>query len=363
MSNLATDFPWAKIYEVKDPMQIDELGDVLDEIWAQHSKHRRDRSLSDPSARLVGESAPMQEVRSLIEKVAGSQATVLIRGESGTGKEVVAREIHRQSGRDGEFIAVNCGAIPDNLLESELFGHEKGAFTDAASRKIGQFERANGGTIFLDEIGDMPANMQVKLLRVLQERVIERVGGGEPINIDVRVLAATHQDLSRMIDNGSFREDLYYRLNVFPIDIPALVERTSDIPLLIDELVRRLRVLHQASIQFSDEAMESLQSYSWPGNVRELANLVERLSVVKTHGTVNNSDLPARLRTDDDDEPSELDMINVSLKQHLSEIEKRLIRDALSQSAGVVAQAAQLLGVGRTTLVEKIRRYKISGTS
>lgn len=355
------EFPWAKIYRLENPLRIDELGDVLDEIWASHSHYRRERSLDSVEARLIGETAEMLAVKELITKVAPSSASVLIGGESGTGKEVVARAIHNESGRSGQFVAVNCGAIPDNLLESELFGHEKGAFTDANARRIGQFERAHEGTIFLDEIGDMPPAMQVKLLRVLQEKVVERVGGSSPIDIDVRVLAATHQDLPRCIDSGRFREDLYYRLNVFPIDIPPLRDRKDDIPLLVDEMIRRLRTRHQVSISLGNRVLDALLAYDWPGNVRELSNLIERLSVIKTHGPVGIDDLPVRLRGDLSTElpaaPAEL--INVSLKQHLSDIEGRLIEEALSQSGGVVARAADLLGVGRTTLVEKIRRYKI----
>lgn len=361
MNNLEQNYPWAKFYHLKQPTQIDQLGEVLDDIWAQHSHAaRRIRSLDEPGARLLGDTPAMREIRSLIGKVAPSNATVLIRGESGCGKEVVARSLHDASGRSGEFIAVNCGAIPDNLLESELFGHEKGAFTDAISRKIGQFEQAQGGTIFLDEIGDMPANMQVKLLRVLQERVIERIGGQAPIAIDVRVLAATHQDLSAKIETEDFREDLYYRLNVFPIDVPPLSERAEDIPILCAELIRRLRSKHQISIEFSNRSMACLQQYEWPGNVRELANLIERLSVVKSHGTIQPDDLPLRLRGDEvlGGEES-VDLVNTSLKQHLADIEQGLIRNALEQSDGVVSHAAELLNVGRTTLVEKIRRYKL----
>ena len=361
MKNLGKEYPWAKFYHLREPLQIDEIGNVLDEIWATHSQHRRERSLDIPGARLIGETDCMREIRDLIEKVAPSTASVLIRGESGTGKEVVARSIHEHSGRSGDFVAVNCGAIPDNLLESELFGHEKGAFTGAHRRRIGQFEQAAGGTIFLDEIGDMPANMQVKLLRVLQEKVIERVGGADPVSLDVRVIAATHQDLQAGIATGDFREDLYYRLAVFPIDIPPLRERIADLPLLVAELVRRLRVEHRISISLSDEAMDCLMEYAWPGNVRELANLIERLSVIKSHGTVSRNDLPRRLQ------PAAIagergpgpELVNVSLKQHLSDIERELILEALDQSGGVVARAANLLGVGRTTLVEKMRRYRL----
>ncbi len=360
MSDLQATYPWAKFYRLQGPLKIDSLGQIIDEIWAQHSHNRRQRSLETPVGRLVGISPGIEELRNLIGKVAPSQATVLIRGESGSGKEVVARAIHEASGRTGEFIAVNCGAIPDTLFESELFGHERGAFTDAVSRKLGQLELANGGTIFLDEIGDMPASMQVKLLRVLQERVIERVGGAEQIPIDLRVLAATHQDLGEMMNAGTFREDLFYRLNVFPLDIAPLRDRPEDVPVLTQELVRRLRVDQRTSVEFSDRAMAAMQAYNWPGNVRELANLIERLSVVKPHGRIAAADLPVAIRGRDIEAANDaVDLGSSSLKQHLAEIEIGLIRNALDQSDGVVSRAAELLKVGRTTLVEKIRRYQI----
>ncbi|MEM1261483.1 MAG: sigma-54 dependent transcriptional regulator [Pseudomonadota bacterium] len=363
MTEATTAHPWAKIYRLKQPLQIDELGDVLDEIWAQHSSHRRQNRIDRASARLVGQSPSMQAIRRAIEKVAPSNANVMIRGESGTGKEVVAREIHRQSGRRGEFVAVNCGAIPDKLLESELFGHERGAFTDAAGRRIGEFERADGGTILLDEIGDMPASMQVKLLRVLQERCIERVGGTTPIPVDVRVLAATHRDLHQLIDREEFREDLFYRLNVIPLEVPPLRDRKDDIERLVDEFLSRLRDEHRVSISLTADAMRRLTDYDWPGNVRELVNVIERLSVLKTHGTVSANDLPPPIRPVGEtalpgEQPS-IQLVDTSLKQHLAGIEISLIRTALTQSNGVVARAAELLRVGRTTLVEKMRRYDI----
>ncbi|MEO1037380.1 MAG: sigma-54 dependent transcriptional regulator [Pseudomonadota bacterium] len=363
MADRAVQYPWAKIYQLRQPLQINELGNVLDEIWAQHSNHRRSNRLDQPSARLVGDTEQIRSIREDIRKVAPSRATVLIRGESGTGKEVVAREIHRQSGRSGEFIAVNCGAIPDKLLESELFGHERGAFTDASARRIGEFERANGGTIFLDEIGDMPASMQVKLLRVLQERTIERVGGNESIAVDVRVLAATHRDLSALMAAEKFREDLFYRLNVFPIDLPPLRERMDDLPRLVEAFLGRLRDEHRVSISLSADAVEQLMSYSWPGNVRELVNVIERLSVLKTHGTVTARDLPPPLQSNGSGLPGEhesVQLVDTSLKQHLADIEIELIRTALDQSDGIVARAAELLRVGRTTLVEKMRRYDLT---
>ena len=305
----------------------------------------------------------------MIERVAPASATVLITGESGTGKEVAARRLHALSGRRGQFTAINCSAIPDNLLESELFGHEKGAFTGAVARRQGKFELAQGGTVFLDEIGDMPLGMQVKLLRVLQERVIERIGGDRSIDVDVRVVAATHRDLPAMVAAGEFREDLYYRLNVFPIELPPLRDRPEDIEPLIDEMLRRIRHRHGISIRLATESVELLKRYAWPGNVRELAHVIERLSVQKPFGHVSPEEIPRNLSPPPereaaaapsesaDDDSSAADTLDV--RAHLGEVEQQLIRSALRRTDGVVARAAEMLGVGRTTLIEKMRRYDI----
>ncbi|WP_293749392.1 sigma-54 dependent transcriptional regulator [uncultured Paraglaciecola sp.] len=347
---------------------------------------------------LVGKSNEIQSVRHLIEQVAPTEANVLILGESGTGKEVIARNVHFLSNRtDSIFIPVNCGAIPGELLESELFGHEKGAFTGAVSSRKGRFELAEGGTLFLDEIGDMPLQMQVKLLRVLQERTYERVGGTKPIKCDVRVIAATHRDLEVMIEDGQFREDLYYRLNVFPIDSPALRERKEDIPLLLQELVSRLE-LDNSQIKFTANAMASLMEHKWAGNVRELSNLVERLMILYPNQLIDVSDLPNKYNhldvpayePDYPDELLERDAINamfggadsedseeanssfeqtlstelpvegLNLKEYISDLEVNLITQALEQQDWVVARAAEALGMRRTTLVEKMRKYNIS---
>ena len=356
-----------------------------------HNKTRLFRSL-------VGKSKQIQGVRHLIEQVAPTEANVLILGESGTGKEVIARNVHFLSNRnDSIFIPVNCGAIPGELLESELFGHEKGAFTGAVSSRKGRFELAEGGTLFLDEIGDMPLQMQVKLLRVLQERTYERVGGTKPIKCDVRVIAATHRNLEIMIEDGQFREDLYYRLNVFPIDSPALRERKEDIPLLLQELVSRLE-LDNSQIKFTANAMTSLMAHKWKGNVRELSNLVERLMILYPNQLIDVSDLPNKynhldieayapeypdelLERDainalfggDDTEDSEvadnsleqtlsteLPVDGLNLKEYISDLEVNLITQALEQQDWVVARAAEALGMRRTTLVEKMRKYNIS---
>lgn len=348
---------------------------------------------------LVGRSQRMQEVRTLISQVAGTQANVLILGESGTGKEVTARSIHELSDRrDGPFVPVNCGAIPGELLESELFGHEKGAFTGAISTRKGRFEMAQGGTLFLDEIGDMPMPMQVKLLRVLQERVFERVGGAKPIEADVRIIAATHRKLDNMIKHGQFREDLYYRLNVFPVEMPALRERQEDIPLLITELLRRQQTEQGIHLKFTDHATMSLCEHHWPGNVRELANLIERMSITHPDCVVDVHDLPVKYRHVDapqfvaeyaedlnerdalnaifkDDETALDDVLysdalvteasyqlpsdGLDLKALLGELEIDLIVQALEQTDWVVARSAELLRMRRTTLVEKMRKYDL----
>ena len=342
---------------------------------------------------LVGKGNAIQSVRRLIEQVADKDANVLILGESGTGKEVVARAIHELSPRaQGPFVPINCGAIPPDLLESELFGHEKGSFTGAISSRRGRFELAQGGTLFLDEIGDMPMPMQVKLLRVLQERIFERVGGSKPIEADVRIIAATHRDLEKMIVENHFREDLYYRLNVFPIETPALRERTDDIPLLLQELINRHQQEHNAYVRFTQRAMESLMQYPWPGNVRELSNLIERLLILYPNQIVDVADLPGRYRllpceprderlTEMDERdalaavfqtppvldpglaaplPMQLPQEGLNLKEMLADLEVELIRQALESQDGVVARAADLLSMRRTTLVEKMKKYGMS---
>lgn len=366
-------FPWARFYDLKVPVQFDDLGSLLDEIWVSHSQLKHDRPVEDRNRRLIGDSVEMRQIRSLIERVAPSMATVLITGESGTGKEIIAQRIHALSGRSGPFVAINCGAIPDHLLESELFGHERGAFTGAVAARSGRFEMAHGGTIFLDEIGEMPTAMQVKLLRVLQERVVERVGGTASTPVDIRVVAATHRNLQKRIDEGRFREDLYYRLSVFPIDVPPLRNRVDDIRPLVDEIIGRVYRSHGVSLHIEEPALQVLCAYEWPGNVRELANLIERLAIIKPGGNIQLTDLPWPLRDADDcpqllnstvarnngnGHPS-LPAAGLDLKKYLANVEKELIETALSQCGGTVQQAADLLGTGRTTLAEKIRRHGI----
>jgi sigma-54 specific flagellar transcriptional regulator A len=330
---------------------------------------------------LSGNSRVIQIVRKLVMQVADSEATVLILGESGTGKEVVARNLHYHSFRKNEpFVPVNCGAIPSELLESELFGHEKGAFTGALSARKGRFEMAEGGTLFLDEIGDMPMSMQVKILRVLQERTFERVGGNKTIECNVRVIAATHRNLEVAIAENHFREDLYYRLNVFPIELPSLRERAEDIPVLISDLVARLEHEKRGSVRLTPDAIMALCQHDWPGNIRELANLIERLIILFPYGVVDRRDLPEKFQHLDDPQldipditmiasniaeqaaprqpaTDHLPVGGMDLKEHLSHLESSLIQQALDECGGVVAHAAKTLKMRRTTLVEKMRKY------
>jgi len=334
---------------------------------------RRRRTNIEP---LVGISPQVQRVRTLIAQVAPSDANVLILGESGTGKELVARSIHRESARTARpFVPVNCGAIPADLLESELFGHEKGAFTGAITARAGRFELAEGGTLFLDEIGDMSPHMQVKLLRVLQERTFERVGSNKTRYTDVRIIAATHRDLESEIAEGRFREDLFYRLEEFPIVMPPLRDRLEDLGLLVKTLVTRLEN-ERGCVQIGKPVLDALRRYHWPGNVRELSNTVERLRVLHRGGVAELGSLPDKILGAGAPAPDALSRPEcgaavggegavhlpdegLDLKEYLAGIELYLIREALERSGGVVAQAAKLLGLGRTTLVEKMRKYSL----
>lgn len=314
--------------------------------------------------RFIGTSEPIRRVIEFVEKVADCDSTVLIQGESGTGKELVARMLHFNSEpKDRPLVPVNCGAIPENLLESELFGHEKGAFTGAAHTRKGRFELAHGGTIFLDEIGELSLGLQVKLLRVLQERSFERVGGTRTIDVDVRVVAATNQDLELAVQQRRFREDLYYRLNVIPVTIPPLRERRSDIPQLVNHFLGRVnRKKQTAATSCSPDAMTRLMEYHWPGNIRELENMIERLAVLSRSETIEVSDLPERFqgRSVSADQKEGLGIAfsdqGVNLSQEIEQLENRLIAGALRHANGITSKAAQLLQVNRTTLVEKMKR-------
>ncbi len=373
-----------------EPLSYQPLLDALHKakLFHEHFNRLKDfDSIKDYSMfrSLVGNSEAINRVRHMMGQVANTDVTVLITGDSGTGKEVVARNLHLNSARaDKPFVPINCGAIPRELLESELFGHEKGAFTGAISSRAGRFELAEGGTLFLDEIGDMPLNMQVKLLRVLQERSYERVGGVKTMQTDVRIFAATHKDLEAMIDRGEFRQDLYYRINVFPIEMPALRERPEDIPLLLNELISIMEAEKRGSVRFNSGAIASLRRHPWLGNVRELANLVERMAILYPHGIVGVNDLPKKFRHLTDAEISQssilashdvlpaqtsaepktdgeslLPLNGLDLKEYLANLEKDLIEQALDDSGGVVARAADRLNIRRTTLVEKMRKYTL----
>ncbi|NLT23404.1 MAG: sigma-54-dependent Fis family transcriptional regulator [Syntrophorhabdus sp.] len=308
---------------------------------------------------IIGVSFPMQKVFEMIERVADTSATVLITGESGVGKEVVARAIHYNSSkRDNPLVVVNCGAIPETLLESELFGYEKGAFTGAVNTRLGRFELAAGGSIFLDEIGDMSFNLQVKLLRVLQEKSFERIGGSKTIKVDVRIIAATNRKLEDLVSENKFREDLYYRLNVVPIEIPPLRERRQDIPLLVNFFLEQSNRINSAAIEgFSEEAMKALMEYDFPGNVRELQNVVERMVVLKREGHIDIEDLPEKLYSQEKEEmPVPQIDIDKGYDTLVSEFEKTLIMKALTETQGVKSKAAQALNINRTTLIEKMKR-------
>jgi sigma-54 specific flagellar transcriptional regulator A len=362
------------------------------------------------STHYIGSSSSAQALRELVANMANSNATVLITGESGTGKELVARMLHEQSNRcGGNFVPINCAAIPKDLLESELFGHRKGAFTGAVADRIGRFELAHGGTIFLDEIGDMSLDMQVKLLRVLQERCVDPIGGSRQVQVDVRVVAATHRDLETEISAGRFREDLYYRLNVLPLATPALRERHEDIPELLNFFSKKMVTFGKQPIRFNSDFLHALNKYSWPGNVRELSNLVDRFSTLYAGQELDLRAIPPTLlpkgligaqtelqaiapllakmevtpppevlqelqeiQNQPEPEDNEIESIimlaqgmphlppeGVSLKERMAQIERSIIEQALERNSGNVSRTAKLLNLQRTTLIEKINKYEL----
>jgi DNA-binding NtrC family response regulator len=317
---------------------------------------------------VLSKSPRMHDVFELVGQIADTTSTVLIRGETGTGKEQVARAIHQASAslRPGPFIAFNCGAFNENLLESELFGHEKGSYTGADRKRIGRFELAHQGTLFLDEIGDVPMSMQIKLLRVLQERRFERVGGGDPIDIDVRVIAATHQDMEKLVREGKFREDLYYRLNVVRIDIPPLRERPEDIPVLVAHFCQKYARPGQQPPTVSPEAMDVLLKCPWPGNVRQLENAIERACVTARDGVITPKSLPPdvgrRVGPDGKPHPFQVDLtrpLPEQLAEITAEFEKRYLRRALRKTRGHVGKCAEISGLSRRSITDKIALYDI----
>ena len=355
-----------------DRGQLDAVRKLVDQaiehgrLKAENRQLQRELRSKYRFENVIGASPALRAVLDLVSKVAETDSTVLITGESGTGKELIARALHYNSRRaERRLVTVNCGAIPEELLESELFGHVRGAFTSAISQREGRFALAHGGTIFLDEIGDMSPNLQVKLLRVLQDRTFEPVGSSKSQTVDVRVVAATNQDLERAIREGRFREDLYYRLNVIPIEVPPLRQRPDDIPLLVHHFLDAMHQERGTRVDsISDEAMALLCRYDWPGNVRELENLIERLSVLRGEGEIRVEDLPANLRG----RPAvplaapSLPETGLDFREVVDRFESELIRQALEQTQGNKNRAAQLLGLNRTTLLEKIKKKGLEGT-
>ena len=346
---------------ITKPFKLDELKVILKQALHVHQLETEvdflRQELSNKYGRMIGQSDSTKEVASLIRQVAKTNTTVLITGESGTGKEVAAVEIHQASNRsDKPFVAVNCAALPEHLLESELFGHEKGAFTGALNKKKGRFEIADKGTIFLDEIGEMPISMQVKFLRVLQERSFERVGGTETISVDVRIIAATNSDLSLAIARGAFREDLYYRLNVMRISLPPLRVRKDDIPLLVNHFLGKFDTSHSKKI--SPEAMKLLSRHNWPGNIRELQNIIERSLIFCQGSEIQPAHLPRELM--DSMEESETPVLNLPESGiSLTELEKHLIIKALEKHNLNQTKTAKYLGISRATLLYRIQKYGI----
>jgi DNA-binding NtrC family response regulator len=356
---------------ITKPFHADEILVVLERALDYQRLNRENMSLRRQLKakykfeNIISDHEKMLAIFEIVEKVADSDSTVLVYGESGTGKELIARALHYNSHRqDKPLIPINCGAIPEELLESELFGYEKGAFTGAASSRIGRFELAHTGTIFLDEIGEMSPSLQVKLLRVLQEREFERVGGTRTIKVDVRIIAATNKDLEAMVEQNTFREDLFYRLNVIPIELPPLRERRSDIPLLVQHFIEHFNAQKHRHLEgASPEALERLTAYAWPGNVRELENVIERITILKGAGVVTLEDLPEKItqfrhsggmvpNIDVPDEGLDFDAV-------VQTFEKHLLTRALVKTHGVKAKAAALLHMNRTTLVEKVKKLRL----
>jgi len=349
------------------PVDLEQLVVLIDRISERRDLIRENTELKEMLIErykfdeIVSTSHAMEEVLNMAGRVAASTATVLLRGESGTGKELIAKAIHYHSPRsNAPLIKVNCAALPETLLESELFGHEKGAFTGAAARRIGRFEAADRGTLFLDEIGELTPGMQVKLLRVLQEREFERVGGNQTIKVDVRVITATNRDIEKAMQEGLFREDLYYRLNVVSLAIPPLRERKEDIPGLIDFFIKKYSEENKKNISgISGETRDLLMRYSYPGNVREIENIIERAVVLSKKGTIVAADLPIQVRTAANEGGHITHKLKNSLNETLDTVERGIILDALKESGGVQTRAAEWLGISERVLRYKLKKHAI----
>jgi len=351
------------------PFSIDQIKLIMNKVGEKISLIKENKYLKSQLQtiyrfdNLIGQSGKMKEMYELISRVLDNRATVMITGETGTGKELIARAIHYNGPRaNGPFIKVNCAAIPEGLLESELLGHEKGSFTGAINKKEGKFEIADGGTIFLDEIGEVPVSIQVKLLRVLQTREFERVGGNQTIKVDVRIIAATNRDLTQAIAEGRFRSDLYYRLNVVPISVPPLRERITDISILTEHFIKKFSEENRRpAMKVTKEAMEAFIKYSWPGNVRELENIIERIVILSKNTTIDLADLPAHLLPKD----NQLEQLSVpSVGKHkmtevVDYIEHKMIEEALKMTNGQQTQAAEILGINRGSLIYKMKKFNL----
>ncbi|MCR5221199.1 MAG: sigma-54 dependent transcriptional regulator [bacterium] len=353
---------------IAQPFKDERIRLIIKNALGQKAAHANPRSSAAQSIRdnIIGQSASMRKLCEIIEQIAPTKATVLITGESGTGKELLARAIHNGSKRkETPFIAINCGAIPENLLESELFGYEKGAFTGAATAKTGLFEIANGGTLFLDEIGDLPPLMQVKLLRVLQEREIRKIGGIRSIAVDFRLIAATNKNLEQEVTENRFREDLFYRINVIQLEMPPLRTRREDIPLLAEHFLHK--IAPERKLVFSREAMQILKDYSWPGNIRELENVVEHTAIFTIDREIHKENLPPQLlknKTDNDSTPSqmlkELPDEGLDLDEYLGQIEKDILLKALEKNHGIRKRAAQFLRISFRSIRYRLAKYGIA---
>ena len=349
------------------PIDLEQLVVLINRISERQSLLRENASLREQLReryafeQITSTSHAMEEVMNMAGRVASSNATVLLRGESGTGKELIARAIHYHSPRASQpLIKVNCAALPETLLESELFGHEKGAFTGAAGKRIGRFEAADKGTLFLDEIGDIPLSVQVKLLRVLQEKEFERIGGNETIKTDVRLVAATNRDLEKAMKDGSFREDLYYRLNVVTVAIPPLRDRKEDIPALMEHFIKKYSMENKKKITgVTAEARDLLMRYSYPGNVRELENIIERAVVLVKSETITSAEIPLHLRTVEIEEKICVAKRDGSLTDTLETLERGIIMEAMKAVGGVQTRAAEKLGISERVLRYKLKKYKI----